>query len=261
MRRCIVILILTLLFVVPNEPGLSFSIRWDKVHETITEKALKEATMNPSINVDKKFVKALLGNKGVRYPDTPEGLIKLALHIHKEGTLTFESHYGKKQYWHSMAFPGSDSARQIQAKIFEQGEEWYDKAARAWQEDDHKTAGQYIGRVLHMVQDSFSRSHVKRDREGRIEGFQDYGAQDPGKHAEADSPEKGNPGKYEDLEKYMPGAAEAMAASKDLLECFLRQDKKSFIFKMKICYELAPNAYPSPGGPRTEERYKKNESK
>jgi hypothetical protein len=259
MRRLSTIIILIFVLALLSQPANSFEVWWDKVHETITYKAIEEIEKKLSVKLEKKFTKAMSGNKGVRYPDMPEGLVRLGLNLRKRGTLTFESHYGKKQYWHSMAFPGAVSAEQVKAKIIEQAREWFGDALEAWEKENIKTAGELLGRVLHMVQDSFSRAHVKRDARGRVEGFQDYGLQDPGKHAEADSPEKGNSSRYEDLRKYLPGAEEAMEASRDLLGCFLRKDKASFNAAIEKLYKLAPDAYPRPGALPTEELYKKNE--
>ena len=257
MKRPVLTAVLFLVSVLAANNGLSFNVWWDEVHETITKKALREAKDGLDARVDKKFEKALLGDKGVRYPDMPEGLVKLALHLRKKGTLSYESHYGKYQFWHSMAFPSARTAEEVRSRIVEQAGEWYDQALDARVRGDEKTAGELVGRLLHMIQDSYSSSHVKRDDQGRIAGFQDYNAQDPGEHAEADSPARGDSKKYADLEKYLPGAVEAMAATRDLLVCYFRKDKQGFMAKIDDIYDVAPGAYPRSGGPRTEEQYKK----
>ena len=77
MKRFARVFVLFWALVLAGGYGLSFNVWWDKVHETITEKALREAADSLSMEMDKKFVKALKGDKGVRYPDMPEGLIKL----------------------------------------------------------------------------------------------------------------------------------------------------------------------------------------
>lgn len=256
-RRWTVVFALWLAQVLAGSYGLTFNVWWDNVHETITKTALLEAAEMLSEEVDKKFAKALKGDRGVRYPDMPEGLIKLAINIHKKGTLSYESHYGAYQYWHSMAFPAAKTAEQVRERILKQAGEWYDAAYDARKKGDNKTAGEYMGRLLHMVQDSYSGSHVKRDEHGRIAGFQDYDAQDAGEHAAADSPSRGNPHRYEDLEKYLPGAVQAMEASRDLLVFYLRGDKSSFMARTEAVYDVAPGAYPRKDGPRTEEEFKK----
>lgn len=257
MKRRAAITFLILASLLAGGEGLSFNVWWDEVHETITKKALQEARDSLNAEADRTFEKALLGDKGVRFPDIPEGLVKLALHLRKKGTLSHDSHYGEFQFWHSMAFPSAKTAEEVRTKILEQADEWYDLASAARRKGDQKTAGELMGRLVHMVQDSYSVAHVKRDDRGRITGFQDYNAQDAGEHSEADSPAQGNPYKYADLEKYLPGAAEAMAATRDLLAFFLSEQKPLFMARIESVYDVAPDAYPRKGSPRTEEQYKK----
>ncbi len=51
---------------------------------------------------------------------------------------------------------------------------------------DPERAAQILGQCLHTIQDSYSRSHVKRDSAWRIIQFQNYNAQDGEKHGKAD---------------------------------------------------------------------------
>jgi hypothetical protein len=164
-------------------------------------------------------------------PDTPvvegaEARTRRAL-----GNLLRRSHFGDMQFLHAMASPGEAPARTrermllwaaftfgvangtiatdapiaslavpLQAEVLRglsdrTVHQFFETRAAVSPETIRRTA---LGALLHMVQDSFSASHVQRGNEtvgdaatpfGAIMLFHDYGCQSPDKHAEADRAE------------------------------------------------------------------------
>ncbi len=158
---------------------------WGKgsVHESITKAAAKEAGVT--------FDAAL--KKGVRWPDVPSDSDENKTNypnalkeyvtgdIKKPGSTLYDSHYGNKQHWHSMVpVDGKQhSNKGVRDLIVEQAVNWYEQA-------QNTNNIFHLGKVLHMVQDSYSASHVVRDDNGGVKLFQSYNKQDAGKHAGAD---------------------------------------------------------------------------
>ncbi|MCT8176736.1 Ig-like domain repeat protein [Variovorax sp. CY25R-8] len=195
------------------------------VHESITEAAARMA----GVEYDSVL------RKGVRWPDVPSrkpnsisygGLI---LDLEKPGTLTYESHYGSRQYWHSMVpSDGSYTNKQVLEKIVDQAKSWYQASV---------SEGNifHVGKVLHMVQDSYSQSHVVRNSVDDVIVFQSYQDQDSHQHGSADSIPKG--GTWRDT----PGVAPATLvsaniltmyknrASVEVLESYLRENVYRFV--------------------------------
>lgn len=90
----------------------------------------------------------------------------------------------------------------------EQAVTWYDESRKS---GDLLS----IGKLLHMVQDSYSGSHVVRSKfSGGVVNFQSYDKQDADEHAIADKiPDKST---WKDV----PGASKALEASTKILELY-----------------------------------------
>lgn len=153
-----------------------------KVHENITKEAARRADMSYGNMIE-----------GVQWPDLPSNdpektanPIKTYFDLKKPDTITNDSHLGKYQFWHSMA-PDDGTGRvysngEVKDIIINQAVEWYEQA---------QTTGHnfHLGKILHMVQDSYSHSHVIRDENGKIRNFQSYNEQDGHEHGTVDKPQ------------------------------------------------------------------------
>lgn len=122
------------------------------VHEDITKAAASLARVPYGTQLD----------EGCAWPDVPcagNGVetcyYKAWNDMDTPGTLAYRSHFGDFQYWHSMAPTGSLTNQQVVEKIIAQAKAWYEQGVR-----EGKLF--HVGKLLHMVQDSFSRSHVIR---------------------------------------------------------------------------------------------------
>lgn len=197
-----------------------------KIHESITKKAAELADMSYGNLVD-----------GVKWPDAPDEdenkkpnltsyakLFPVVGTINTPGTITNDSHYGKYQIWHSMT-PNDGTGRiysngEVKAMIINQAVEWYEKA----QSTDNTF---HLGKVLHMVQDSYSRSHVMRDENDKIKSFQSYNEQDGHAHGLEDKPQiktviesNGIIRQVPDDWQKVPGAMQALDASTNILKLY-----------------------------------------
>lgn len=192
------------------------------VHEDITKAAAKDVGLPWDYRLD----------EGCAWPDVPCAnpdsvetcYVKTWLNMEKEGTLAFRSHHGDLQYWHSMCPTGGLNNRQVLDKIISQTKQWYEKATR-----DEANGLFHLGKLMHMLQDSFSRSHTWRvEREdpktgakiGQVLTFQDYNAQNSKRHATADKPASGE--KWSDV----PGADKAFEACKTMMK-FYKEDAEA----------------------------------
>jgi hypothetical protein len=153
------------------------------IHEQITKNAAKAVGVTYDYRLD----------EGCAWPDVPCDTDKVETcyyktwrNLEKKGTLAYESHNGSKQYWHSMAPIGKNTNLEVKQLIISQAKSWFVDSLNAEGEDSLF----HIGKILHMVQDSYSLSHVQRDAKKRILQFQGYDVQDAHKHGEADK--KGN---------------------------------------------------------------------
>jgi hypothetical protein len=149
------------------------------IHEQITKNAAKAVGVTYDYRLD----------EGCAWPDVPCDTDKVETcyyktwrNLEKKGTLAYESHNGSKQYWHSMAPIGQNTNLEVKQLIISQAKSWFVDSLNSVGED----ALFHIGKILHMVQDSYSLSHVQRDAEKRILQFQGYDVQDAHKHGEAD---------------------------------------------------------------------------
>lgn len=164
------------------------------VHEEITIIAAKKAKML-------KFYEPHL-DEGCAWPDVPcpkDGEKPETCYYNtwrtykKKGTLANRSHYGDLQFWHAMAPNNKMTNGDVVEKIIKQHKAWYERAVA-------KNNPFHVGKILHTVQDSYSTSHVKREKFrnpvkdnlnpywllGRVIQFQDYGDQAEKKHSHAD---------------------------------------------------------------------------
>lgn len=235
------------------------------MHETITQNAYGIAAQGRNMpkSVNRAIQRGL--KDGVRYPDMPEGLntLRKVDSAHKKGTLTdqqrasptYRSHFGDRQFWHSMSSSADSSATDVKAKIMAQASEWFDAAMTKVDSNPEQSARE-IGKVLHMVQDSHSESHVERNANGEILGFQDYGLQSGDAHGHADKINDGFSDTWSNVEK-IPGAVAARDVSVKLIGAYLNRDKSSFMKTVDANYTLAPNAYVKDSKPE----YKQPEDK
>jgi len=124
--------------------------------------------------------------------------------------LAYESHFGKNQHWHSMCPKSSQTQTNAKIKntILEQAEKWYSEAIGNKKENKIKESLFALGKLCHMVQDSFVLSHswrryagdekfikeskIEKEDNGKIWTFQDYECQDGNYHALADCPTQKN---------------------------------------------------------------------
>lgn len=196
------------------------------VHEDITKAATKAAGV--------PYNKSL--EKGVEWPDVPSdkpedtSYKKLVVpkwaggDLDRPGSLTYESHNGANQFWHSMApkVEGREYTNgEVLNKIVSQAGAWFDQAK-------FDNSNFYIGNLLHMVQDSYSQAHVIRDNAGRVVSFQSYDKQDHGAHRHWESKQmvdvEGGPlgneqGRMQNWQE-VPGAMAAYRASVKILELY-----------------------------------------
>lgn len=153
------------------------------IHEAITKRAAKRAGVKYDFRLD----------EGSAWPDVPcqnENSIETCYYNtwnneHTKGTLAFESHHGTKQYWHSMAPTGNNTNSQVVELIIAQAKKWFKKGI----ETDGDDGLFHIGKILHMIQDSFSSSHIQRDKDNKVVQIQSYESQDSDKHGEPDKEE------------------------------------------------------------------------
>lgn len=190
-----------------------------KVHESITKEAAKQADMPYGNMIE-----------GVQWPDAPsddsEKISKSGtlLKMKQPGNIANDSHFGKYQYWHSMT-PDDGTGRvysngEVKDLIINQAVAWYEEA---------QSSGDtfHLGKVLHMVQDSYSRSHVVRDENGNIKNFQSYNEQDGHAHGLEDKPQIKTVIESNGIERQVPedwqkipGALQALEASTAILKLY-----------------------------------------
>ena len=89
-----------------------------------------------------------------------------------------------------MAPSGETSAENVREKMISQIVEWHQSAVQA---STVKQKSVFLGQIIHLITDSYTPSHAKRNDAGEITRFQDYGAQDSEKHKVADKLKKNFP--------------------------------------------------------------------
>ena len=221
------------------------------IHENITKQAAKAAGVIYDYRLD----------EGSAWPDVPcenqssieTCYLKTWINLNKEGTLAYESHNGAKQYWHSMAPSGNYTNQQVKELILNQAEEWFKQGINPENNKKlswfHSPIGNsysgkkdgndglfFIGKILHMVQDSYSLSHVQRDANNQIVQFQGYDAQDPDKHA------------HPDKDGHSKGAQNALTASTQILNFYKEYREGKFTSEAGVLralrYYLSNTVYP-----------------
>ncbi len=184
----------------------------------------------------------------------------------KGNKLVYRSHNGDLSYWHSMAPPGDYTNQEIVDKIVSQAKEWYKKALEVKKEYEEKSKSKkkdsykekasrfmdavtsspfsresynvnrknyfglfHIGKILHMIQDSYSEAHVYRNSKNEIIQIQSYTEQDSHKHGTADAVAQkgktgvggfGNLNASNEEVNAVPGAIDARTASVQILLFF-----------------------------------------
>jgi len=158
------------------------------IHEKITIRA--------AIAVGFRYDKRL--REGCAWPDVPckdvnsieTCYYKTWRKMHTKGTIAYASHYGDLQYWHSMAPTGNNTNKEVVDKIVEQAKKWFKRGIDTKIENEKDDGLFHIGKILHMVQDSYSLSHVQRNESNQIIQIQSYNDQDSHKHAIPDKDDK-----------------------------------------------------------------------
>ncbi|MCD8415943.1 DUF4280 domain-containing protein [Tenacibaculum dicentrarchi] len=217
------------------------------VHEYITAEAAARAGIFYGERLD----------EGCAWPDVPYGdqdsietcYFDMLWMMYKgndadKNSLVYRSHNGDLQFWHSMAPPGDYTNQQIVDKIVVQAKKWYNKAQglekeymKLSQQDwlsrllevKHVMGLFHIGKILHMIQDSYSESHILRNSKKEIIQIQSYTSQDSHKHGTADAVNQdgkvglggfGNIDASANEIHKIPGAKDAMDASEQILLLF-----------------------------------------
>jgi RHS repeat-associated protein len=170
-------------------------------HKEITEEAYKNLSCRHSLGCCGDNI--LIGLKrGVVWTDAPDGVVDLAISylFGTKNSLAWRTHWGDLVHWHATV--GNETTpEQLRQKMLD----WIDTNLFLFENtsqpdpplDEDKALRcvdkyDYIGRFLHTIQDSYSRSHTTRAPDGTILLFQDYKEQDPDKHGVADK-DKGSP--------------------------------------------------------------------
>jgi len=176
-------------------------------HQKLTETGAKSSGI--------KFTEEL--ENGSIWPDFPSErplmvnrpyaiLVLSEAYSTSETDIVYKSHFGENQHWHSMCpklkkVPTNNEVRDI---ILKQCKDWYSNAWEYRQKKRFDYSLMELGKLCHMLQDSFVLAHcwrryigdekfinegkIEKEDNGRIWTFQDYAAQDGGYHGYADSP-------------------------------------------------------------------------
>ena len=152
-----------------------------------------------------------------------------------------------------MAPSGNYTNQQVKELILNQAEEWFKQGINPENNKKlswfHSPIGNsysgkkdgndglfFIGKILHMVQDSYSLSHVQRDANNQIVQFQGYDAQDPDKHA------------HPDKDGHSKGAQNALTASTQILNFYKEYREGKFTSEAGVLralrYYLSNTVYP-----------------
>jgi hypothetical protein len=138
------------------------------------------------------------------WPDFPRGVIATGwagvqyFTHHESDSVTYQSHYGSKSYWHSMR-KGNQTPQEVKYLMLHDISRWTNRAQELIsigknQKDQveinknfNKAAG-YLGMMIHIIEDSYCPSHVRRNNSSQIEEFYDYSLPLPGgvSHASGD---------------------------------------------------------------------------
>jgi hypothetical protein len=213
------------------------------VHKKITLESVNNVRIYTNILHKKNFIEGLqLGSIWPDFPDdisvnTAIGHIQGILGI-KGSSLTYKSHYGENAYWHSMYVEGKNKS-ETKGLIIQQILEWSQKARECYRKALHampfdqryankkiKEAGFHLGKALHIIEDSYTNTHTKRDGNiNKIIKFFDYNKQTSKEHSPGDKYSKEN----------MPYYNKAVDAVKIVLREFgnFRLSEKGFSNKLR----------------------------
>lgn len=206
-----------------------FSIRGaGAAHEKITKNAARAAQLPYDNRLD----------EGCAWPDVPcadEDSVETCYYkawreIDKKGTLAYRSHHGDLQYFHCMCPTGNPTNGQVLDAIISKARAWYNRALILSSGPDFQGDGLFhLGKLCHMLQDSYAQSHTWRDaKTQKVITFQNYNEQDPKKHSTADSYEAlGATGAFDATKRLMTFFKERKPFNPEI-ETFLREDVFSF---------------------------------
>ena len=124
-------------------------------------------------NIDSPFVFRMELARGALLPDVPflsKDSFDLLPFIYN-AYLFYSSHFGSRQWWHAMN-PGNLSPEQIRENIVER----LVKLFRRYRKDCQLNAAD-LGFSLHMIADSYSYGHAKRNANNEIMEYNNYGNQ------------------------------------------------------------------------------------
>jgi len=205
-----------------NSVRVAYGITWlgGNVHESITRQAAQQAGIPYTDKLE-------LGIRWNDAPsDNPEKLDYVELNpfngdINKPGTITYEHHNGSLQHVHSMTPTDRVYTNgELREKIIEQSIEWFEQARNSNNEI-------YLGKLLHTLQDAYVLSHVQRDKNGNVTGFQDYNEQDHSAHSSDEIRQIKTVTEISGIQRQvlqdwqeLPGALKAVQASTHILELY-----------------------------------------
>jgi len=137
----------------------------------------------------------------------PYAILVLSEKYEAEKTdIVYKSHFGENQHWHSMCPKLEKKLKNNDVRdiILKQCKEWYSNAWEYKQKGEKKYSDMELGKLCHMLQDSFVLAHcwrryvgdekfiketrIEKEDNGKIWAFQDYAVQDGDYHGYADSP-------------------------------------------------------------------------
>jgi RHS repeat-associated protein len=145
-------------------------------------------------------------SEAIKSSNTDLGLLSSSLLIARSSTwsdiFAYSSLEEKKSHNHSTSSGNAMTGLEIKSAMMNDAEKWY--------KSDTKSD---FGRLLHMAQDSYAPSHVKRDENGNINAFLDFEQQKFSEHIELDN--------YKDENgEVRPEASQAINASSKLIDYY-----------------------------------------
>ncbi len=221
---------------------VAYGITWlgGKVHESITKEAAKQAGMEYTDKLE----------TGIRWNDAPSdnpeklnypGVFPIGGDINKLGTITNRSHHGDLQNLHSMMPSDKPYTNgEVRDKIIAQSVAFFEQARSSGNEV-------YLGKLLHSVQDSYVLSHVERDENNKVKGFQDYNEQDHGAHSTDEMRQVKTVAEVVGIQRQVlqdwqdvPGTKDAVKASADIMKLYNNPSKTSKDLADYLRYKVYP---------------------
>jgi RHS repeat-associated protein len=187
-----------LLLMVSNDPinyGDPFGLYQYPTHFTISTNAVRamperclcgwKTTLYamPAYSIMNDQPEGFFAMKGIlRDMDGPNRKLTQAL---AKDSITYRSHFGDLQIWHSM-WDGFSDPTSLRARIVGHVLDRIEFARWKHDDGDDLGAAQELGFAVHAVEDSYSASHVARDSDGSVLTYQNYVTQSHSKHSFAD---------------------------------------------------------------------------